>query len=101
MRSVRTTGIVCFLLTFIAAILFLSEWYYNEQRLSLNVAKGISAIVIVLYTYFFCKFYKAVFEKEKKKHRNPTKQSLALLCFIVQMIFSVEILGLLMMIVDN
>ena len=98
MKSVTITGVVCFLLTFIASVILLSEWYYKEDNLGPNIAKSVSIAIIGLYCYFFYKFYNAVFDPEKKKVREPSIQFFAVFCFVIQSLFSVEILGLLMII---
>jgi phosphoglycerol transferase MdoB-like AlkP superfamily enzyme len=87
-------AIGCFVLTIAATLIAMSEWYFQEGNLSKPVLYVLSISILIAYPVFYINLALNLFDEKRIALRETFLQVLFVIYFIVQTILSIEMIGL-------
>lgn len=87
-------AIGCFVLAIAAALITMSEWYFQEGNLSKPLLYVVSISILIAYPIFYINLALNLFDEKRTAQRETFLQVLFVMYFIVQTILSVEMIGL-------
>jgi phosphoglycerol transferase MdoB-like AlkP superfamily enzyme len=90
-ESTVVNGLICIVLTFIATLIMLSEWYYKENNIPPLVFRIVSIVVLILYSFAYWNISKSVTSSKRNRSRDSSTKFLLVLYFVFQTFFTLAI----------
>src|SRR5579863_3091567 len=90
-KNTTLCAILSSVITFVTALMIISEWYYKENRLSPMVFKLFSVVAIIIYGFFYSNLIINIFNSKRNKRRDTPIKVILIMYFICQSFFTITV----------